>query len=191
MSRLRQRVRLEDGLKLDLNWLIRHGFARRRRKHYVTIMWKGEAGRLTVDLTGVEQGWLRLELGTLDQWIDLEPVPRHFGGRQWYFVCPTTGRRASVLWKPPGASRFGSRQAWGRQVAYSSQFQPAYVRPEARFQELVRRLGGSEFRSADGPIPPKPKGMHWRTYEADLDRCEAYRNKSNFFLAGFIAKLGR
>jgi hypothetical protein len=38
------------------------------------------------------------------------------------FVCPITGRLASVLWRPPGAKRFCSRQVWGRQVAYASQF---------------------------------------------------------------------
>ncbi len=198
MSRGRQRVRLEDGLKLDLNLLIQWGVARPGAKCNSTIRWSYRrtdheiaAGRLTADLTGVQQGWLRLELGALDQWIDLEPAARHFGGRQWYFICPVTGRRASVLWKPPGAPRFASRQAWGRQVAYGSQFQPAYVRADSRFQEILHRLGGSQFRSVDGSIPPKPKGMHWRTYEAELDRCEAYRMKSNLCWAGFIMKLER
>ncbi len=50
-------------------------------------------------------------------------MPRHFGGRQWYFVCPRTCRSVSVLWKPPGATQFASRQFWGRQVAYASQFE--------------------------------------------------------------------
>jgi hypothetical protein len=191
MSRFRQRVRLEDGLKLDLNWLIRERLARPGVKCNCAIGWRGETGRLTVDLTGVQQGWLRLELGTLDQWIDLDPAPRHSGGRQWYFVCPVTQRRASVLWKPPGASRFVSRQAWGRQVAYGSQFQPAYMRADARFQKLVCRLGGSDFRTEDGSIPPKPKGMHWRTYEAALDRCQAYEQQCELYLAGFITRLGK
>src|SRR5258707_1250982 len=35
---------------------------------------------------------------------------------------PTKDRPASVLWKPPGATRFCSRQTWGRQVAYQTQF---------------------------------------------------------------------
>jgi hypothetical protein len=37
----------------------------------------------------------------------------HFGGRQWYFVCPYTKRRVSVLWMPPGARYFACRQRWG------------------------------------------------------------------------------
>ncbi len=139
MSRWRQRVRLEDGLKLDLNRLIQWGVARPGAKCYSTIRWSYRrtdheiaSGRLTADLIGMQRGWLRLELGALDQWIDLEPAPRHFGGRQWYFICPVTGRRASVLWKPPGATRFASRQSWGRQVAHGSQFQPGYVRADLR-----------------------------------------------------------
>lgn len=36
------------------------------------------------------------------------------------------------------------------------------------------RWSQERFRSEDGSIPPKLKGMHWRTYEAELDRCKAY-----------------
>src|SRR5262249_29311982 len=34
--------------------------------------------------------------------------------RQWFFQCPATYRLATVLWKPPGAGRFCSRQTWDR-----------------------------------------------------------------------------
>ena len=30
----------------------------------------------------------KARMGSLNQWIDLVPQPRHFGGRQWYFECP-------------------------------------------------------------------------------------------------------
>jgi hypothetical protein len=68
---------------------------------------------------GKHEGWLRIQLGNLDQWITLLPHARHFGGRQWYLICPIKDRPVSVLWKPNGAKRFCSRQTWGRQVAYS------------------------------------------------------------------------
>jgi hypothetical protein len=130
MPRARQRVCLEAGLKLDINRLIRKGVMRPGvRSGPFQISWTnnytGEiiaSGLITANMEGLYQGWFRFQLGSLDQWIDLIPQPRHFGGRQWYFECPETHRRCSVLWMPPGATRFCSRQAWKRQVAYASQF---------------------------------------------------------------------
>ena len=46
------------------------------------------------------------QLGTLDQWITLVPRSRHFGGHQWYFVCPVMNRDCSVVWLPPGANNY-------------------------------------------------------------------------------------
>jgi hypothetical protein len=108
MARRRERVRLEDGLKLDLNRLVRQNLIRVGAAWGSTIQWSlrysGEvtaSGRVSADMTGDRRGWLRIELGVLDQRIELISVPRHFGGRQWFFVCPFTGRRACVLWNPP------------------------------------------------------------------------------------------
>ena len=131
MPRPRQRVCLQDGLKLDLNRLIRQGTVRpgTRTGPYLfrwTNNYTGEvvaSGEITSDLCSREEGWFRFEADDLDQRIILVARPRHFGGAQWYFVCPVMNRRASVLWMPPGAERFCSRQTWGRRVvAYRSQF---------------------------------------------------------------------
>jgi hypothetical protein len=129
MPKPRQRVCLESGLKLDLNKLRRQGLVRPGTKCGGVIRWTntytGEEiahGVITSNMEGKYEGWLRLQLVNLDQTITLVPKPRHFGGYQWYFVCPAMNRYASVLWMPPGANRFCSRQAWGRRVAYASQF---------------------------------------------------------------------
>jgi hypothetical protein len=129
MPRQRDRVCLQDGLKLDLNRLVRNGFVRGganiglRGIKWTHSYWGDIAsGLISADMTGQDEGWFRIHVGSLDQWIILVPRPRHFGGRQWYFMCPVRNRPASVLWKPPGATRFCSRQTWGRQVAYGSQF---------------------------------------------------------------------
>jgi hypothetical protein len=179
MPRPRQRVRLEDGLKLDLNKLIRQNLVRPGVEWGSTIRWtyrnSGEeiaSGRVSADMTHNARGWLRLQLGSLDQWINLEAVQRHFGGRQWYFLCPRTGRRASVLWKPPGAPSFASRQAWGRQVAYGSQFETPHDRALSAAQDIRYRLAGAEYISLlDRISAPKPKWMRWRTYEKMSRRC--------------------
>ena len=199
MARWRVRVRLEDGLKLDLNRLVRQTII--RPGAFVTssrIEWScrfsGEkiaSGWLTSNMTDVDSPWLHLELGALNQRIALETRPRHFGGWQWYFVCPRTGRRASVLWKPPGSPIFASRHAWGRQVAYGSQFETPHDRALSMAQDMRYQLGGKNHVAIDDFPPPKPKGMHWRTYEARLKRLEAYEFAVNQRLAFFLERLKR
>jgi hypothetical protein len=51
------------------------------------------------------------------------------------------------------------------------------------------RLGGKEYLSLAAPDPPKPKGMHWRTYETQLKRCEAYERRWNSHLFSFVQRL--
>ena len=128
------------------------------------------------DLSSRLRGWMHVESGSLDQTIELVSLTRPYGGRQWYFLCPRTGRRASVLWKPPGASSFACRQAWGRQVAYRSQFQSPYRRASWGAQDIERRLCKEPNTSTVGDeLPPKPKGMHRRTYDKIAKRFEAYK----------------
>jgi hypothetical protein len=98
---------------------------------------------------------------------------RHFGGRQWYFVCPITKKRASVLWMPPGAKEFCSRHAWGRKVAYRSQFRSVYDRGHAGKEKIKARLIG-KLDPEEWELPPKPKWMRWRTYNRLAQRFEAY-----------------
>jgi hypothetical protein len=143
------------------------------------------------DISGHRQGWFRIQIGKLDQRINLISRPRYFGGRQWYFICPHLNRTASVLWKPPGAREFACRQRWGRQVAYSSQFSDRVNRAhqgKARINSRLCALGG--FDPDEWDFPPKPKWMRWSTYnqaEEKFDRYEAILNEG---LAELVAKLG-
>jgi hypothetical protein len=185
MPRPRQRARLEAGLKLDLNELLRDGLVKAGSKLQSTIALRQQysddiavSGLLLSDLTYEKRGWMKLELGQSEHWINLVSVSRHFGGRQWYFLCRQTERIVSVLWKPPGGSCFLSRQAWGGRVAYNTQFETPRDRAQSGAQRIECRLGGT----VDGPFPPKPKGMHWRTYEERRERYEAHEMMINFYL---------
>lgn len=199
MSRWRERCRLEDGLKLDLNRLIRQNLVRPGAAWGSTISWSyrysGEpfaVGRVSADMSDVSGAWFRIQLGALDQRVSLEAAPRHFGGWQWYFLCPQTWLPVSVLWKPPGGRNFASRLAWGRQVAYGSQFETPHDRALSAAQDIRYRLGGMDFVSViDGIPPPKPKGMHWRTYQRKIKRCEAYEIASFEYLNLILTRLKR
>ena len=190
------RVRLEDGLKLDMNKLLRDGFGKGGEQRMGSITWTripyGEvvaSGTIAIDIRSTPFGWLTLALGRFQQRIQLHAAWRNFGGCQWYFICPVTGRDASVLWLPPGASRFQSRQSWGRQVAYGSQFQTWHDRALTRAQDIRYRLGGKEYISLLESLPlPKPKGMHWRTYQRKIQRCEACEDACLRHIRGFLRR---
>jgi hypothetical protein len=184
MPRNCRRVRLEAGLKLSLPKLIRDGMIKPNRNLVTsglmrwTYAYSGEESASMAYRAGFnneEWGWLHLQSGSLDQTITLCSEPRHFGGRQWYFRCPYTGRKASVLWMPPGAKEFSSRQRWGRQVAYGSQFQTWFDRACDGSRKLRYRLDKRGIYDVVGDIlPPKPKWMRWNTYNRICDRIEHY-----------------
>src|SRR5258707_15434186 len=165
MARARERGCLQDGLKLDLNRLARKGYIKcgsnigLRGIRWTNSYW-GEiaSGIISADMSGRHEGWFRIQLGGLDQRIILVSRPRHFGGRQWYFMCPVRNRPASVLWKPNGATRFCSRQTWGRQVAYQSQFNDAASRAHGGQAKIKGRLIADLDPDA-WDLPPKPKWM--------------------------------
>lgn len=180
MSRPRERVCLQDGLKLDLNRLARNGYIRRDANigaHGIrwTHSYWGEiaSGLISADMTGEWSGWIRVQLGNLDQRISLTSRQRHFGGRQWYLVCPVTNRLASVVWKPSGATRFCSRQTWGRQVAYQSQFNDATNRAHAG-KARIKLLLIAGLDPDEWDLPPKPKWMRWATYDRHAEQFDRY-----------------
>jgi hypothetical protein len=180
MPRPRQRATLEAGLKLDLNRLARRGIVRAGRIVESVIQWTntytGEVSAtagITAHLRYAE-GSFRIRASWLDQWILLQQRPRHFGGVKWYFICPVTNRRASVLWMPPGAHRFASRYAWPRSVAYSSQFGTPTDRAWRGQAKIKARLI-ADIDPDEWDLPPKPKWMRWATYnhyEEKFDRYE-------------------
>jgi hypothetical protein len=137
---------------------------------------------------GPQQGWLRIQLGSLDQYVDLVSQPRHFGGRQWYFECPVTYRRCTTLWMPPGASRFLSRQAWGRRVAYASQFLDPDNRAHRGQAKIKARLI-ADLDPDEWELPPKPKWMRWRTYNRLVDKFDSYEEILDRGIAELMAKL--
>ena len=198
MPRPCQRACLENGLKLDINRLARRGFIRPgAATGPVGIRWRNSyfdeeiaSGVITADMSGTGDGWFRIQMEELDQQIFLDACPRHFGGQQWFFLCPYLNRRAMVLWMPPGASSFGCRHRWGRQVAYASQFLDRYNRGhrgKAKINSRLCAVGG--LNPDDWDFPPKPKWMRWRTYNRAEKKFGCYEAILDEGTLGLIAKL--
>lgn len=107
------------------------------------------------------------------QSIALVSLPRvPFGGRRWYFICPETGARAAVLYLPPGECRFLSRAAYG--LRYRVEHQTSEDTDIDNFFRLFRRITGYDPPSGTFTVlPPRPKGMHQRTYLTLSQELEA------------------
>jgi hypothetical protein len=183
-------------LKLDLNRLARKGYIKFGANIGARgISWSNSyqeeiaRGVISADMTNPNQGWFRIMTvdGFLQQ-IVLVSRPRHFGGRQWFFQCPATHRLATVLWKPPGADRFYSRQAWGRQVAYRTQFLDRDNRAHAGKERIKARLIG-DHDPDEWELPPKPKWMRWKTYNRCEERFNHYETVLDDGCAELAAKL--
>jgi hypothetical protein len=191
MTRPRERIPLEDGLKIDLNKIHVQAILNGEPTQQV-IYWdsrySGDArtiGLLVWRLSSATRGSMRLLLRSLDQSVNLVAAPRHFGGVQWYFLCPFLRQPASVLWMPAGESCFASRRAWGSQFAYASQFESPIYRAHSRAHEVSCRLSGKNYSEIYHVTPPqRPTYMHRNTYEKLLKRLIDAESKYKFVSSG-------
>jgi hypothetical protein len=76
MPRPCQRVRLESGLKLDINRLVRRKFIQPGIEWKNTYVNKITSGIITADLSGTITGWFRIQIGQLDQRIRKIEYPK-------------------------------------------------------------------------------------------------------------------
>jgi predicted RNA-binding Zn-ribbon protein involved in translation (DUF1610 family) len=87
--------------------------------------------------------------------------------------------------------RFNARNLI-QEVRYPSQFQPPYHRASSAVQDIQRRLCKEPYIPLVGDeLPPRPKGMHRRTYEKTARRYEAYKTIMDQDLIAALARMMR
>jgi len=107
--------------------------------------------------------------------VRLEWTRCHLGGKRPWFLCPMPGcgRRVAILYS---GQKFACRHCCD--LVYQSQREPGYWRPAERAFKIRKRLGWPGGLYDCGP---KPKGMHWKTFnrlvaqhDALVERFDAY-----------------
>lgn len=98
--------------------------------------------------------------------IGLSETATAFGGARKWFVCPSCKGRSRVLY----LRAVGPKCRKCCRAQYASQSESPKWRELSRAQAIRMRLGGTGNMLDD--FPCKPKGMHWRTYDALRNRHE-------------------
>jgi len=125
---------------------------------------------------------------SIEQRIPIVWTACRYGGRRPWFECSVysngryCGRRVAKLYL--GDELFACRRCF--QLVYASQQERPHYRALSQAQNLRVRLGGSG--SLDEPFPPKPKGMHWKTYERLELRADAAEQRCDSLAMQFWAR---
>lgn len=99
--------------------------------------------------------------------VSLTSSPCHYGGSRPWFFCPGCGRRRAVLYSEDG--RF--RCVKCHDLTYSSTREEPWNRASRRADKLRQKVSaGPGYRS----FMPKPKGMHWNTFERIVSEIRAH-----------------
>jgi hypothetical protein len=98
--------------------------------------------------------------------VYLESTRMYFGGRRLWFRCPRCDGRCRVLY---GTWRIACRRC--HRLRYLSQRETRTGRANLGMMKIVKRVDPEATCNA---LPPKPKGMHWSTYDRLSERYDTY-----------------
>lgn len=103
----------------------------------------------------------------------------NYGRERPWFICPGKGcgRRVAKLYL--AGRYFLCRHC--HDLVYSSQRERKEFRLLNRAQKIYKMLGVNNCN--DLHITPKPKGMHWRTYEKLVDEAQAFELESLYTMS--------
>ena len=104
----------------------------------------------------------------------------NFGGRRQWFLCPACNRRCAIIYCHSKTRKMGCR------ICLKGRYASEHMSPEGRRLHAafaVRRRLGQKKGGIGIPFPPKPKGMHWRTYDAI--RVAAVHEELNIWFQGY------
>lgn len=120
--------------------------------------------------------------------IRLSSIPNHYGGRNWFMHCPSSGRRARCLYKWPGLVGFRHREAVHPKPTYASQRDSGMERVTRQRWALRRRMGDTISDLTREPF--KPKWMRWATFNRYAARDAKLEEQDARYMAAALARMG-
>lgn len=191
---------IEDGHTLDLAYLRREGVLRLDGiPRTASLNWRGGcSSNPTLELTltcfaTTEYGWIELQYNVkyrdghskqMHEKIHLVPRVQPFGGHRLFAKCPFSSRLCRCLYLLNGSSKFQSRHGYQVRPQHKTQSLPTHYRLLERrngiAEKLLRGLPTATREAIDGSdVPPRPKGMHMKTYERLAARWRLLESKAN------------
>ena len=168
----------ESQRRIDIRWMKKQGYLQ-----------PGYTGALSWTCNGEESGRINFKTENIrlilsyryrlrgedwqdvDQEILFDKTRCNYGGYRQWFLCTRCSRRVAILY---GAGKyFHCRHCCN--LTYDTQNSSWLQRIFDRANKLKKKLGGEPGLAY--PVPRKPKGMHWKTYDrikAEIHRLEEF-----------------
>ncbi len=122
-----------------------------------------------------------------DYRVPIAWTPCHLGGERPWFLCPCCHRRVAKLY---GGAVFACRHCW--RLNYASQQASKRDRASDRSWKLRQALGCDEgFLCLPAECIPKPKGMHWRTFERKIEQLKQVDDRALADVSAVISSVER
>jgi len=145
---LQRKGALHTGVSGHLSWIIVGG-------EKVAIQFCVETDQIVFEYTIPNHEGKELSYQNV---VDFDYSPCNFGGKRIWFICPECETRVAIIYR--SSQRFICRRCCG--LVYTSQNESEVDRLMFKSKRIRAKLGGTGSLIDD--FPPKPKGMHWRTY---------------------------
>lgn len=170
------KLTVEDCIALDTAMLRKRDMLLDWMDHRLPLQWQLDGALvgdifLTTTFTGdIAYPTMRID-GTcfgrpIVQTVKLVSREMRFGGRRWYFVCPSSKQLCCKLILPPGSTAFASAKGW--HLPYRSQTEDAIARTQRACRKLGRRIQALPSRTRHRTLQNLLKRVDAK--EAFLDR---------------------
>lgn len=194
MSRQREKGTVETRLNLDVRSLHRAGvLVVGGRGTWQWLRSGKQAGQVCFEVVAADCLRLRYRIATAtgaelrDYRVTIARTPCHLGGTRAWFLCPCCSRRVARLYL---RDLFACRHCW--RLNYASQQASKRDRASDRSWALRQALGCDEgFLCLPAEYIPKPKGMHWRTFERKIQQLKQVDARALADASAMVASIER